>query len=392
MVTKEAPLPRETYYQSLVHRLYDDFDQVTGIKTSPAERLNRAYHPVLERAKIVMAWLENGYDSKNLKGLHRDVENNILTTLAERYNVRGATGHYDLINNHLWSPDFPNEPFIDAIKRGVILRANLGSEDSKREQEEILGWQKITNELLNAPFGTRIISLSPPGKSYKEHYIDEFVLESPTRVHRKRSAVDFTPEDYEAFALAANPHYFAGHHPEVPEDAWFLGHPFKSTQQIPPHRIAGYPVEKFEIIASCSDKLRAAHAASLFRENIDWQEVISTANTMFAYADKIKVDLEIHNQPQVTRSSRLSLLQLDMLASEPIRMVGGGCGSSGGFEFGKNILLKNSAAKTGAKENDENYTTGCCESCKHYGTVGRCSNKCIPCEDKEHPEVHFTRN
>lgn len=352
----------------LVGQLYQNFDQALGIYSIDEEKLKRAYHPVLERRKIVSEWQEHGNKSPFISKVRQGIERNLVSTLAERYHVRGGSTIMEFKNDQLW-PDDELEPFIETVRRGAALRKILGTPDAKREEAEILGWEMITKVLSQAeiPSGTKLFSLSPPsavsGSPYGENYVDEFVLCDNRKVLCRRTLVNFCLEDYEAFAIEAIPEYFENHQDEPP-DAYFLAHPFVSAREIPKHRIVGFPPEEFEKIVSICSSAIAAHVDSLFAPDIEWTEVVKTLNVMFDRADQAYQDLYHQTRTSVTSGHH----------SHTARMVRGGCGLSGGFKVGTESLLINSAAQFSPEENNEYPFMGKCQICKVDPTrVGECS-------------------
>jgi len=70
---------------------------------------------------------------------------------------------------------------------------------------------------------------------------------------------------------------------------------------------------------------------------------------------------------------------MTFIASQPIHLVTGGCGISGGFESARSLLLQNSVAQFGlGGRSSEYHHIGTCAKC-HQGPkrVGDCSI----CED-----------
>lgn len=312
-------------------------------------QLLQAYDPAIERARILTF--------QNRENLCEELRQNVVTTLAERLHVESTSDCY--------TPE-QMQDILDMIQRGIVYRQSLGSSDQERELSEALGWQIIMERMTHpdTSIGTTIVSLSPPSphpdSPYKFNFVDQFTLveqDGKRRVRRRRTSVNFCPEDYEAFALSADPNYFSNCK-SGPSDAWFLGHPFVSNREIPQHRVVGMPPAEFEKIVDQSSRFIEAHLGTLFAG--DKGMITLTLNALLNRAD---LSYQVDQQ-----------FSMDILGRLPVRQVAGGCGFTGGI---MSIMDKNSVGLFGAKWE---YHLGNCRNCLAYSVaVGPCSI-CKNCE------------
>lgn len=310
-------------------------------------QLLQAYDPAIERARILTF--------QNRGGLREEARRSITTTLAERLHVESTSDCY--------MPE-QMQDVLDMIQRGIVYRQFLGSPDQERELAEAQGWQFIIKKMAHpdTSIGTTIVSLSPPSphpdSPYKFNFVDQFTLveeEGKRRIRRRRTSVNFCPEDYEAFALTADPNYFANCE-SGPCDAWFLGHPFFSNQEIPRHRVVGMPPTQFEkIVQQCSQFIEA-HLGALF---VGDKEMINL--TLSALLNRADLGYQVNPQQ----------FSIDILGRLPVRQVAGGCGFTGG------IMSKNSVSSFAEKSD---YGPGQCKNCHlPKPRVGPCKI-CTDCE------------
>ncbi len=355
-------------YLALVERTQREF--YPGIVNSHQARLQRAYDPAIERARIL--------STPETTPLRAEIRRNLITVLAERLHVRSTSNYFDFVDGQLRPDLFPNEPFVDVLQRGFIYRQSLGSSDQEREAAEVDGWALISQKMSDpdTPIGTTIVSLSPPSKSpgspYKENFVDQFTLieeAGQRRVRRERHSVNFCPEDYEVFALESDAKYFDNYQ-DKPVDAWFLSHPFVSQQQVLEQRKVGLSPADFEKIVQRCLPFAQAHLDSLFAANLDLDRV---ALTWAAFLNKADLgDRVLATQPLFTSLAS----EINHLGRLPVRDVVGGCGSTGG------IMVANSVASFGRHER-WSYHFGTCRprpgGCGAVGVeVGPC-NICRGC-------------
>jgi hypothetical protein len=307
-----------------------------------------------------------------------DIVDNLRSLLGERFNVLENTVSYAAIGGKLYKFG-SSEPFIDVIKRGRdFMRAYPDPIDYKREDAEVIGFQKIQDTLTDpsTPIGTMIVSISPSGpegSAYKKNFYDIFTKQEHS-VEAKRYSSDLTLAEYAKFMLDMG-YKWEG---EEADDAFFLSNPFsipqgkfKNVQDLHNYLFREHEyitVAEFEEIWKDSEAAAASYLKAVAEGDIELKN--RSMNVLLNSADMSHFGMK----DEVFRASD-SKERFFVLATRPVRVVNTGCGASCGISLGESPL---SVSEFGKARNYKFDKKGSCRVCgteAFCGPVGICE-KC----------------
>lgn len=173
---------------------------------------------------------------RKLSELQALTRHNVETSIGERFNVELFRENYQITNNLIFHPSY-EEPFIEVIKRGQKYRRDNGSNDTRRENAEGVGFAKVQDLLTrpNVPSDEKIIVISPCGSQdsiYQHNFYDVYQKGQAGQITMSRFTCKFS---YDQFYEAAQMLDSFFDLPENPNDADFLSNPlvtYKSLGEI----------------------------------------------------------------------------------------------------------------------------------------------------------------
>lgn len=175
-----------------------------------------------------------------LSGLNTYTKFQVETFIGERLNVGLSHFRYDIRFNEqgqgILHGQGMDEPLIPMIARGRDTRSFVGEDiDRPRQEAEVIQFQKIQGVLGDAktPFGTTILSFSPPGKegsAYSHNFYDVFVLRQDEQtkerfVEARRYASGLSLEESLKKTEVLKPGYTQDLSEETPVDAYIISRP-----------------------------------------------------------------------------------------------------------------------------------------------------------------------
>lgn len=414
--------------------LRTEWYEALGIPTEQQPQGPLSFEPWLERARwerVVAIPNLNPEQQEHIMGLFRqEVVFQLTTALKERYSCETSTIAYPIVNGKLRSSLLPDENFEDVLLRGQEYRKQSGSKDLSREEQEIVGFNKIQKIACDpeTSLGTRIISCSPPsqieGTPYAKKFVDIWEVKENTQGERyaevTRFAAGLDLDGYKRSVKNLNPAYFEDKQAlaTMPVDAYFLSHP------IPLPVVGQYgTVDKlyeafferdykamkqvlFEQIKTVCMPFIQVFVSRLCQTNVDWVSVAESFNATLNIGDKFLTDYELNalksfitkeseavytnNMPVRVFSSMDE--QIRFWGRQQVRVVGGGCGPSAGFGIGSGLGLgsfglsfSNSAASFGLTSVSESDRYGSlefeCPKCKRVNrrTHNQLQSNCQHC-------------
>ena len=286
-----------------------------------------------------------------------EINRNLETLLGERLNVLLSKNIYRIKNNLIYGKH-RDEPFINTIQRGIEYKRALDGEqrvDKKREEAELDGFS-IIQEILchpNTSVGTMAISVSPPGEEgslYKHNFYDIFILKKEKEeryIEVRRYSSALSNEEYREKLELFYPKIYGKD--VFPTDDYFLSHAvvisdgfLRNPDEVHTYLHKNHKHMKDEdfaqVLKICSPFIKSYIKA--LRENprdINGHSLAFNAilNKADREADYLKTHKDNLHHIFVRTYDSLSLeREIDFLGRQSVRMVGTGCGSSGGF--GKN--------------------------------------------------------
>lgn len=354
---------------SQIESLQQQWDMTLGIRRADESNLIRSYNPVLARWKF-----EQCESAEELEKFTRYEIAQQITNLRERYYASTSRYHYMIdADGKLRNEYFPDEPFEESMKRGIEWRKQNGSQEQEREEQEMVGFQKI-QDLADAPVGTTAISLSGPGvvqtewykTGYPKNFVDLFkVIQDENggkKIQTTRYESVLSYEEYRTIAEQLNPGYFDNE--QGPIDAWFLAHPIiKNPGELPDTADEIFEAffdkpedslkeeEMQEIIECCMPYvlyLMKVLTASEFNP----EKIALAFNTVLIKGDKAHANvmrkregksiLETHDIFKYDIEK-----EVNIVGRQRVEKRAAGCGDSAGFAMGAEQMLVNSVAKFG---------------------------------------------
>lgn len=287
--------------------------------------------------------------------LNRFTDGQLKTLLAEREHTLLSTTKLRVENGVVY-PENDNEPFIDMVRRGRDYRRIKGNPlDFEREDAEVSGQEEVINTLSdeNTKNGTMFLSISPKGKegsSYKHNFFDVFTLKSEENkkyIEIKRYSTSLL------ISQSANKFTeITGVKPLNPDDAFFLSHPvkldrdqrFNRAEDVAEfmgkdNRFMSEENFKRQIVTPCQF-LIDSYKNDLFQNPYNSKNHELIFKAILNKADEVKKNLSIgeyRGQNLIFSADvQYGLIEAEIsrLASQKVREVTTGCGSSGGSKKG----------------------------------------------------------
>lgn len=192
----------------------------------------RAFRNLLSQKEL----LQPEKFARKLSELHALTRHNVETSLGERFNVELSKEGYQITNHLIFHPSY-EEPFIEVIRRGQEYRWDNGSNDTRRENAEGVGFEKVQDLLTrpNVPSDEKIIVISPKGSQdsiYQHNFYDVYQKGQASQITMSRFTCKFS---YDQFYEAAQMLDSLTDLPENPNDSDFLSSPlitYKSLVEI----------------------------------------------------------------------------------------------------------------------------------------------------------------
>ena len=303
-----------------------------------------SYNPVIERWNFeqLQAGQETNFKIYEVK--------QVETALRERFQTAKSPINY-LIDkeNSLRNELLPKEPFTLVLERGIEYRKENGSQETEREESELLGFRKIQEHLLNPKTkqGSKMIVISGTGiieeTAYPHNFVDIYEKTKDEseqvviKMTRMASGIDHS--QYAEKALLFNPSYFDEFTGNI--DAWFLANP------IPVHPQAKLetPDDIFEqIFEKKKGTMREEEFEKLFEECLPIifnyinilcgeeyrpREIAVAFNAILNKADSCRAGEKTYQVPIFNDVEQ----EAEWLGSQPVRQASAGCGISIGFLF-----------------------------------------------------------
>ncbi|MBI2034717.1 MAG: hypothetical protein HYT11_03230 [Candidatus Levybacteria bacterium] len=355
------------YELSGLFLLQAQFEHALRLTHDTQELLHSSYNPVTDRWHVEM--LQSAGNIVGLQAFRQELWENQRTNLMERLHATESYGEYSIVNGQLHSKEFPEEPFGEIIKRGVLYRAKLGSAEQEREGKlgEVSGWEYINGIMgdQKTAIGTTIFLLSPPGMApntaYEGRYADKYTLSIGSegrKVKRARIAVDWNYDDYKKQASLFKSDFFKGYDGR-PIDAWYLSHPILTDKDFAAST-QGMSPDKFSAIFNhpTLHRLIKQYERSVFSETANWFDIALSFNAILNCADELKQGEKVHQIAAMDDSAFHDAVYL--LGARPVAAVGGGgCPPNRGINLssvvtiegnglaGGSGILSNSVAKFG---------------------------------------------
>lgn len=279
----------------------------------------------------------------------------LRTDLGERLDVAKSEFTYEIRDGLLYEPG-RNEPFERAIERGYKDRREV---DASRESVEFQTWKTMQAILASpdTPNGTIVLDFSPrggKGTNYEDDYIDAH-LKKGDRVVSARYKSDLTKAKCREKIVTLNP-YYESVLSKNPTDVDIKTAPVI----LPPHlgfsdsdaliksllgKEVGIPQEELDgiwfavtplatsyintLVENPGDlySLEQTYRAYLVASHKTHEQVISSkpvSEGKVIYEDREFIDSLIQKPALVWSGTRI---EIQMLASEPVKIGGGACGS-----------------------------------------------------------------
>lgn len=280
-----------------------------------------------------------GYESR-VENFKSFTEMQLITALGERFN-RGLSKYTYKMEEGVLYGEHSEEPFLNVLERGRLYRQIHGnSVDHKREEAEVIGFEKIQEYMKDAEEGATAISISQPGGEgsiYKHNFYDVFQKNREGNIDvirfsnannaeetvEKLVDIDPTidiPSDLSSEHLLANPIILSS---DTPHDL------DKIHAQI--HKEHSVMNEKdFQVIKEMCAFLIVSYINAVLEDPDDTYTHARLYNAIFNKADEIADALKEDTMQTVQSSAEMTLEQIYYLGEQKVREVDTGCGFSGG--------------------------------------------------------------
>lgn len=287
-----------------------------------------------------------------LQKLDSYTHDQLTAHIGERLFVLRSNFEYEIKDGKLW---FGNRPFVEWISDGQKHRERMGSRDVEREKAEVLSASKIEEVLAdsNVPVGTKMVHISPPGGIYLKHFIDinEVVERDGKRflkATRFSSGLDLSdyPEKIKQLN-STHPAYLKL------DDLTFISNPVLVTSETMQtiediHRLFHKDHEymgssDFQEVVALTRGARQAYIDQLRFDPYDYEELSKRFKTIFNRADEIKENIDRRKRGEsyeIYWDDDISQDEIDRLGSQEMREVKTACGTSGGPEDLKEVLMR----------------------------------------------------
>ncbi|MBI5045303.1 MAG: hypothetical protein HZC02_05245 [Candidatus Levybacteria bacterium] len=380
-------------YQQEFANIYEirrDFDSALNIDTS--YRL-LSWDAVKSRNRF-----EQCRDKREQYGWLKNEYKDIASTLRERYNCLESPMDFFLgEDGNLYNSEFPAEPILTIIERGVLYQEAQGSQEIERERSELIGISKVQEYFADkaTEIGSTMLLFSPPGtvtgSPYVKKFVDKYVLsEDPVTGKRivtgKRYSTIMSYQEYQDAVLSLDPVYFDDEEGTI--DAILLRKPIKLEgfenherllEQIlsfDPDALTGY---EFAIVDMICEPIKPL----LIDAIVNWnpKTIAHIFNTLLHIGDEANA-LVRQGDVEGIKAMLVWSRSLDQEKAEkevgrrgnlPIEVLAVGCGDSGGF-------FDNSVGQFGiAPENDPNLCR--CQGAKPHFHCGGSIEQAVKDED-----------
>ncbi len=274
----------------------------------------------------------------------------MITNLGERFNVILSTYQYEIKDGELWGKDM-DEPFMNSLKRGRDYRRENGNPvDFRREEAEVIGFEKIQNIMTDedAPVGTVILSVSPPGledSTYTNNFIDIHTkkVDENGRVYveSQRVSSGLSLDEYKEKISAFSDIEIDDSDPS----ASFLEQPILIGTGLTAEDIKFYlykdhdymDEKTFELIKKSVAHLTAEYARSIVVEPQSREYHRILFNTVLNKADEVFELIKSEGLGMVEKIIPISTelhvgREIQDYGYREVREVKAGCGMSGGFD------------------------------------------------------------
>lgn len=356
---------------SQIRPLQHRWNEALGLNISPEQSI-RSYNPVLAR------WKYERLPTEAAKEAFRGYElQQLNTALRERYQSSESVINYRIgKDGELYNELFPDEPFINVLRRGLAYRKEQGSPEVEREEAEVEGWLKMKTLLAdsNSPLGSRITIISGPGliegTNYKDNFVDVYEAakdpqtgERIIKMTRRSSAMNYG-EYYNELARI---------NPELIKN---ISGPFDAVllKTLLPGEITIREKGIDEVLMSQINRLtlpwKLRYLDALCSEPFNPRLVADAFNDLLRVGDLIKSGKHEH----------VSAIQIGdveaaagFIRNLPIALVAAGCGMSGGFGLGEGLggMASNSVARFGIMEDEYGSLRFECPHCHSTNTRPR---------------------
>lgn len=364
--------------------------------------------------------------TNRLEGLRGTTEFNLVTMLGERLNA-AVSRRVDLIDDTgVMRDSSQGKPLLEWYEKGRLARLEQGSSshDQLREQAEVIGQQKIQDAMAKAPVGTMMFFASRPGNEhippqppkgeqsiYGHNFIDMQYKQSDSEIVVLRAMSGLTlDETIENFKLL-KPDYAIS---DTPSDIELLANPveikpgesfvssLEELQQFLYRDLDNsLSEEEFEIVKKeCMPYIK--RYLMIVENTSQVTDLLKRAyNAVVNKADEVVDTLRNggYMGQQQYDDGVVSLAQMAILGSQPVRAVSTGCGFSGGFSVGSGNNSPFGVLDFANRPQDESDSKGSlffpCPSCRHVnkrpreGFVSFCQ-KCsasVRCDEPTEEEL-----
>lgn len=306
----------------------------------------RTYDISFDQIRAKDLFLDQNFSEK--EKLSSYIVSQMETHLGERYNVSLSKYEYQIRDGQMWGRDM-NEPFIESLKRGRDYRRKNGNPvDFLREEAEVVGFEKIENELLDikTPVGTMMLSISPRGSeesTYQHNFYDVFTVkknhEGKRFIEARRYTSALGTNDYKEKLSIFTERKF--------EDnaADFLANPIKITGVLTPDDVHKYLHQEhksmdessFAVIKEVCRRRIEEYSRSIIEQPDNEHLHKMIFNTILNKADEIVDRIEKDGGKMFLSYELNTDLRTDInrYAFREVKTVTTGCGISGGYETAK---------------------------------------------------------
>jgi hypothetical protein len=280
-------------------------------------------------------------------------ETQLVTMLGERFHTNLSIYTCRIIAGEIY-PEQIDEPMLRMFERGRDYRRLHGSQDTEREDAEIVGYASIQTELCQpeTPVGTMMVSISPPGNEssiYQHNFYDVFTLKEENGqrfIETRRYSSALSYEEYMVKASTLDNRYSPF---RVPTDAEFLSRPIRVESNkgmvATPDDVHAFfhkdhetmSVDDFQEVIRLCAMLRVSYITTLCEdpdnENLQGMTFNALLNKADLLADTLKrkglVEFALHDE---IRSVQEDISRFGAL---PVRVVETGCGILEGASTGE---------------------------------------------------------
>jgi hypothetical protein len=319
------------------------------------------------KTEVLQYDIRHDLKEKNARFLSKQLE----THLKERFNVLISTVEYGIENGHLVR-EGTKEPFIESIRRGrdFIQKISLDNIDKKREDAEVVGFEKIDSFLSNplTPVESKILSISPKGEKgskYQHNFYDIFTLKEKNNkryVELSRFSSGLTVNDY-INRLGKN---FKN-----PPQA----NPIELPSSLSPREIHSFLHVKHEYMEPSEfERIWQSPLVQFFVDRYQLDRSARSFNAILNAADEVwkNKDREDDRKYEYLAKNTISYEYIKILEEKEVRQAGGQCPGKSGADI-NNSPFSVSAFGLGENFGYDFDQDGPCRKCNAINV------KCGPC-------------